>query len=80
MLRVGDTVLAREKHTTWLSNTKCSALETSIQVIYRLSRLYLGLEIYTCTYMYIRAINRKKEAMNLKKSREGYMENDVIIL
>lgn len=58
------------------------ALETSIQAIYRLNMLYLGLKIHTyvhvhiCIYMHIYLYNnnqKKKDTMSLKKSREEYM-------
>lgn len=53
MLTVGDTLFPGEEHTNWLSNTKWLALETSIQAIYRLNMLYLGLKIHPCVHVHI---------------------------
>lgn len=57
-------VFSREEHNNWLSNTKWAALKTCIRVtLFRLRRLYLGI------YTYIHS--NKKEAVNLKESKEG---------
>lgn len=42
MLKVGEIVLLREEHTNYLSNTKCSPLETYTQAtLYRSRMVYL---------------------------------------
>lgn len=73
MPRAGETVVPMEEHTNWLSNTKWSVMKTYIQgTLYRLRRLC---KEYTCIYMYLYAviINFKRESMDLKESKEGYM-------
>ena len=77
---MGETDFLREEYTHWFSNTKGSALKTSIQLtLYIMSRLYFkgslweyterqtGRQtIYICNNKLI-----KKEAMNLREHREG---------
>lgn len=67
----GEMAFPREDRTSWSSNTKRSPLKTSIQVTsYRPSRLYWG--IYLCIHAI--AVDNKKEAINLKESKGGYIE------
>jgi hypothetical protein len=65
-----DVAFGREEPMNWLSNAKCSALKTYIQVaVYGLNRLYLGI------YMYVDAITiskRGEEGMNLKENCQRY--------
>lgn len=52
MLTVGELAFPREEHTTWLSNTKGTALKTYIQVtLYRLKRTYMY--VYKYVHVYI---------------------------
>lgn len=58
MLKAEETVYPREEHTTWLFNTKWSALKTHIQVtLYRLSRLYVGIDINISIYIDLKLIS-----------------------
>jgi hypothetical protein len=51
--RNGKIVFPRENKTNWLSNTEWSSLKTYMQVIYRLTRLYLCIRnISVCAYTY----------------------------
>lgn len=66
MLRVGERVFPREKHTNWLSNTKLSALKTYMQItlyrrvgcIYILSNVHVHMHIDM--YIYARTIKEKQ--------------------
>lgn len=63
-LRAGEVILLIEEHTSWFASAKWSSLKSCIKMIYRLSRLYLGLHTYRCANTYMHA--EKKEATNLK--------------
>ena len=64
----------REDHSNWLPCAKWATLGAHIQATsYGLSRLYLGIYVYTNMYMHAIVIN-EKEAMNLNKCKEGYRE------
>lgn len=65
--------LPREEHISWLSSTERMTLKTHILVtLYELNRLFScvrAIYIYSNTYKHAMTTD-KKEAVNLKKSRE----------
>lgn len=69
----GRVAFHRAEHTNCLFSTERSTLKTYIQVTL-LIRLYLGIYAYENTYVYAMTISGKKEATDLKESRNGYVE------
>lgn len=68
MLREGEIIFFRGKHTNWLSTTKWSALRTYTQVISY--RLYLCVCVYIYRYVHVTTMNNDFG----REAREGLWE------
>lgn len=72
MLGVEEVTLPRKEHMNWLYNFKGHPIEY-IYIWYRMTRLYLLMQMHICTYINTVKASRTEDT-NLKNIKEGGWE------